>query len=522
MPSERSLNDTAVRSVQNVSYCSAKARPWVLAATILGSSMAFIDGTVVNVALPALQSSLNATVVDVQWVIESYGLLLSALILTGGALGDTLGRRKVFLAGSTLFAIASIGCGLSQSIGVLLIARSVQGIGAALLAPGSLALISACFDESTRGHAIGTWSGATAITTALGPVIGGWLIQHVSWHWAFLINAPLAVAVIVISVLYVPESRDPAARHIDWIGSLLATSGLGGVVFAFLESSNRGWKAPIVLGCHGFGVIALVAFVIFERDARDPMMPLAVFRSRNFSGANLLTMLLYAAIGIFFFVFPLNLIQVQHYSTTATGAASLPMIVFMFLLSSWAGGLVAKVGPRIPLVVGPSIVAVGFLLFIIPSEHARYFTSLFPAFLVLGFGMSISVAPLTTVVMNSVDEHRAGTASGINNAVSRAAGVLAIAVLSPILVHTFGHTLERSLDAKHLPSTVVADLRAHVVDLGALQPPPGLPDQTKDAVSHAVEHAFVYAFRWTMLICACLAFASAGIAGRMISPAQRE
>jgi EmrB/QacA subfamily drug resistance transporter len=515
-------DEAAIRTTANDARCTERARPWVLAATILGSSMAFIDGTVVNVALPVLQSSLHATVVDVQWVIESYGLLLSALILTGGALGDNLGRRRVFVAGTALFALASIGCGLSNSVMQLLIARCAQGIGAAALVPGSLALISASFDEQSRGAAIGTWSGATAITTAFGPVLGGWLIQHASWHWIFLINAPIALAVILISLSFVPESRNPEASRIDWIGSLLAIFGLGGTVFGFLQSSTLGWGHPLVAGSLLAGIVLLGAFVLFERSAAEPMMPLPLFHSRNFSGANLLTLLLYSALGIFFFLFPMYLIQVQHYSATATGAAGLPMIVLMFLLSRWAGGLVGRVGARTPLIVGPCIVAAGFLLFTLPAENARYVTGFLPGFVVLGFGMSVSVAPLTTVVMMAVAPSHAGTASGINNAVSRAAGVIAIAVFGPLLVYSFSHALEGALSNAHFAPETISALRTHVVDLGALQPPVSLDESARKAVRDAVEHSFVYAFRWAMVGCAGLALASAVAAGRMISSDRRR
>jgi len=500
------------------SYCSEKQRPWVLVATILGSSMAFIDGTVVNVALPVLQTSLHATVVDVQWVIESYGLFLSALILAGGALGDDLGRRRIFIIGTSLFACASVACGLSNSIPQLLIARSFQGVGAALLVPGSLALISASFDEESRGRAIGTWSGATAITTALGPVFGGWLIARASWHWVFLINAPLALAVLVISMVFVPESRNPEAKRIDWIGSLLATLGLGGVVFGFLEASTAGWRNLHVDASLIAGIAFLVAFVWFEDRTAEPMMPLRLFHSRNFAGANLLTLLFYAALGIFFFIFPMNLIQVQHDSTTVTGAATLPVIILLSSLSRWSGGLVAKVGPKLPLVAGPAIAAIGFLMFLLPGEHSSYFRGFFPGFVVLGLGMSITVAPLTTVVMTSVDEKRAGTASGINNAVSRAAGVLAIAALGPVLVVSFSRALQNA----QLPSNALAAVRSHVADLGALQPPSNLDEAAQNAVRAAVAHSFIYAFRWSVLICAGLSLASAGAALAMISKPSRE
>src|SRR6266404_9926995 len=322
--------DEAVISSANVeSPCGPGTRTWVLIATILGSSMAFIDGTVVNVALRAIQGSFHGTVVDMQWVVESYGLFLGALILVGGSLSDLFGRRRMFVLGVTVFAAASCVCGLASSIHQLIIARSVQGIGAALLVPGSLAIISTSFDEKSRGQAIGTWSGFTAITTAVGPVLGGWLVEHASWRWAFLINLPLAVAVIMISLWRIPESRSATSGRIDWLGALLATVGLGGVVNGFLESVNLGWTNPLVAGSLVVGFGCLIALVFVERRGTSPMVPLSLFKSRSFSATNLLTLFLYAAIGIFFFLFPLNLIQVQGYSATAAGAAILPLILLM-------------------------------------------------------------------------------------------------------------------------------------------------------------------------------------------------
>jgi len=508
--------EAVIRSGDSTAPCSARSQAWVLAATILGSSMAFIDGTVVNVALPALQSSLHATVVDVQWVVESYGLFLAALLLIGGAMGDSFGRRSIFLFGTGLFAAASVGCGLSSSISQLIAARSFQGIGAAFLVPSSLAIISASFDEKSRGRAIGTWSGFTAITTALGPVLGGWLIQHASWHWVFLINVPIAAAVIAISLWHVPESRSSTPQKTDWLGAAVATVGLGGIVFGFVESANLGWRHPLVLGSLLVGFASLIAFVFVEKRVAAPMVPLSLFKSSSFTGANLLTLLLYAALGIFFFLFPMNLIQVQKYSTTATGAAALPLILLIFFLSRWSGGLVARFGPKLPLIVGPLIAAAGFLLFALPSVGGSYWTTFFPAFMVLGLGMAVSVAPLTTVVMSSVDQARAGTASGINNAVSRVAGVLAVAIFGIVMVSAFSARLQHSLAALNLAPAALHQIHSGVIRLASLEVPAGLDQQTTSAVQAAIAHSFVFAFRLVAIICVALALASAAVASRMI------
>lgn len=454
--------------------CTGAARPWILAAAILGSSMAFVDSTVVNVAIPALQTTFKATVVDVQWVVESYGIFLSALILTGGALGDLFGRRRMFLIGVGVFAAASTACGLASGIHQLILARCMQGIGGALLVPGSLAIISASFDENSRGKAIGTWSGFTAITSAFGPVLGGWLIEYASWRWAFLLNVPLAAAVVAISLRHVPESHGSEVAKVDWLGALLATTGLAGVVTGFLEPGSLGWSPPLVLAglIGGFGLRG--AFLVTEARIRSPMVPLVLFHSRVFLGANIFTMLLYAAIGMFFFLFPMALIQQAGYSATAAGSAMLPMILVMFVLSRWSGGLVRKFGSKIPLIVGPLIVTAGFALFATIAAGGSYWRTYFPASLLLGLGMAVTVAPLTTVVMNSVDQGHAGAASGINNAVARVAGVLAIAVLGSVLLKTFDSHLEQVLGKMNLPSNVVEELRSKEGELRRMEPPPGL------------------------------------------------
>jgi len=511
-------DEAVVRSVQADRPCTDRARRWILAATILGSSMAFIDSTVVNVALPALQASLHATVVSVQWVIESYGLFLAALILVGGSLGDLFGRRAIFLLGVGIFATASIACGFASNVQQLVIARSIQGIGAAFLVPGSLSIISANFDEKTRGPAIGTWSGFTAITAAMGPVLGGWLIEHASWRWAFFINVPLAAGVIAISLWHIPESRNANASHVDWWGALFTTLGLAGVVYGLIESTSLGWSHPLVFGSLIAGVAGLIGFVFVENRASSPMVSLTLFASSSFSGANLLTLFLYAAIGMFFFLFPMNLIQVQGYSTTATGAAALPLILLMFFLSRWSGGFVARYGPRIPLTIGPLIAATGFALFAVPGVGTGYWKGFFPAFVVLGFGMAISVAPLTTLVMSSAGQDHAGAASGINNAVARVAGVLAIAILGIVMMQFFSSSLNRSLMGESLPAGVLKYVQLNEIKLAGLDLPAGLDADKTALIRKSISHAFVFGFRAIMLICAGLSLASAAIASLMIPP----
>jgi EmrB/QacA subfamily drug resistance transporter len=506
-------DEGVIASSPGMAPCSPQAAPWVLTATILGSSLAFIDGTVVNVALPALQANLNATVVDVQWVIEAYALLLAALLLVGGSLGDIYGRRRIYVMGVVVFAIASAGCGLARNVNQLIFARAVQGIGAALLVPGSLAIISASFGEHLRGRAIGTWSGLTAMTTAIGPVLGGWLIEHGSWRWAFFINLPLAAIVIILTLWRVPESRNPqAGRTPDWPGAVLAAGGLGGIVFALIESSKRTVKDPVVIAALVAGVSALFAFAAVESRTKAPLLPITLLRVRNFAGTNLLTLFLYSALSGMFFFFPMNLIQVQGYTPTAAGAASLPLIALIFLLSRWSGGLMDRYGSRRPLVFGPIVAAIGFALFAVPSIGGQYWTTFFPAVMTLGLGMAISVAPLTTTVMNSVSGEWAGIASGINNAVSRLAGVLAIAIFGIVMLGTFNRHLSRDLAEIHVSPEIRQDVDAQRIRLAAIEVPSNMDTATKEATKRSIDKSFIAGFRAVMLIASGLALASAATA----------
>ena len=499
--------------------CPKSSGAWILAATILGSSMAFIDGTVVTVALPALQTSLNATVVDVQWVVEAYALFLAALLLAGGSLGDHFGRKRVYTIGVVLFAFASIWCGLAPNINQLIIARAVQGIGGALLVPGSLAIISASFDEDVRGQAIGTWSGFTAITAAVGPVIGGWLIETVSWRAVFFINAPVALIVVALVFLHVPESRDEDSRGLDWFGAILATISLGSLTYGLIESSRLGFSHPAILIALVGGVLTTTVFLIYEARSSNPMLPLTLFRSRNFSGANLLTLFLYAALSGTLFFFPLNLIQVQGYTATAAGAALLPFILIMFLLSRWSGGLVKRYGAKLPLVIGPIIAALGFALFMVPGAKANggsYWTTFFPAAVVLGLGMAISVAPLTTTVMSSVKSNRAGIASGINNAVSRTAGLLAVAVLGIVMLHTFNNELDQRLQTLGITPEVKHSIDEQRSKLAAAALPNNSDAALNQNLKQAIDEAFVAGFRRVMAVAIVLALLSASSAWLLI------
>jgi EmrB/QacA subfamily drug resistance transporter len=498
--------------------CSKAAAPWVLAATILGSSITFIDGTVVNVALPAFQQDLNAGVSGLQWIVESYALMLSALILTGGSLGDRWGRRLVFCLGTLVFAIASLACGLSQTIGELIAARAVQGVGAAMLVPGSLAIISASFSDEDRGRAIGTWSGFTAIAAGIGPVLGGWLIEHFSWHWIFFLNIPLCLIVIALAWWHVPESRDERSGRLDVPGAVTATLGLGGIVFGLIEAGNLGFRDPWIISSLAAGAVLLGAFAVIEfKRGQQAMMPLSLFRSSTFLGANLLTLFLYAALSGMMFFLPFNLIQVQGYSPTQAAASLLPFVAMMFVLSKWAGGLIHRYGSKLPLIVGPVITSIGFAMFIFPGAHtSSYWTSFFPAIMVMSLGMAISVAPLSTTVMSAVEQRHAGIASGISNAVARTSGLLAVAILGVVMAGIYSQEFLGRIRAMDLPAETRVSLENQANRLAAVTDNETVPAETKEAIVEAANDSFISGFRIVMLIAAVLGLASAFCAWALI------
>ena len=416
---------------EGVSFGSGAGR-WVLAVTVLGSGMAFLDGTVVNIALPDIGRDLNASTSSLQWILNGYLLTLASLILLGGSLGDRYGRRRVFVLGVGLFTLSSLLCAVAPNVELLIAARLLQGIGGALLTPGSLAMIESSFRPSDRSRAIGAWSGLGGVASALGPLLGGYLVQAVSWRAVFLINLPLGVFVIAMASRHVPETHDPSAGgRLDFGGVVLAALGLAGTTYALIEAPGRGASAPVLLAGIG-GVLALVGFLFAESRSPNPMMPLGMFSSRQFSGANLVTFAVYAALGGFFFLFVSFLQISMGYSPIAAGAASLPVTALMLVFSSRSGALAQRIGARIPLTVGPLVIALGLLMLTRIEPGDSYLSGVLPAVIVFGLGLTLVVAPVTSTVLAAADARHAGVASGINNAVSRVGGLLAVAVLPVI------------------------------------------------------------------------------------------
>jgi len=482
------------------------SEPWILAATILGSSLVFIDGTVVAIALPVLQGAFGASASSTQWVVEAYTLVLGALMLLGGALGDRYGRRLLFVSGVVVFAIGSLLCGISTSMPALIAARILQGLGGAMLAPASLALIGACFEGVDRGKAIGTWSGLTAVASVIGPVAGGVLLDHFGWPSVFFINVPLAAAVVILSLRHVPESRDENERGTpDIVGSALVTAALAGIVYAFVASGQGGWSAAgIAALCAGFAALGI--FVLFESKTPNPILPLGLFARRDFSGINVMTLLLYGALSGVMYFLPFVMIQVDGYSATIAGAAFLPFILLMVVLSRFSGALAYRVGARTILVAGPLVTTCGFALLAI-FHDLHYWNAIFPSQLLIGTGMGLTVAPLTTTLFESVPSEHVGLASGINSALSRVAGLLAIAVLGALLSTVFNASLNQRLTS--LSVRQQADVNAQRAAMAAAH----LRDP---AEIRPVKAAYLDGFRTVSLACAALTLLSAAVSGAML------
>ena len=412
-----------------LSFSSARGR-WVLLATILGSGIAGLTATVVNVALPTIGRDLGATTAGLQWVLNGYLLPLAALILLGGSLGDRFGRRRIFLVGVVWFAGASLACALAPSIGVLVAARCLQGLGAALLTPGSLAIIQSSFAPRDRARAIGAWSGFGGVATAVGPFLGGYLVERGSWPWIFLLNIPLAVAVVVIARRHVPESVDPTATgKLDLAGGVLGSLGLAGITYAVIEAPGRGATSALVVAAAAVGLGALAGFLLVERRGRHPMLPLDIFASRQFSGANVMTLAMYAALGGMLFLLATYLQTALGYSPVESGLSLMPVTLLMLVLSAKAGDLASRIGPRRPMTLGPLVVAAGLGLMARIQPGTSYAATVLPAVVVFGLGLALTVAPLTATVLAAADERHAGVASGVNNAVARVAQLLAVAGL---------------------------------------------------------------------------------------------
>jgi EmrB/QacA subfamily drug resistance transporter len=479
--------------------------------------MAFLDSTVVNVALPAVQADLEIAARGAQWVYGAYALVLAALLLIGGTLGDRYGRRRVFVLGAAIFAAASAWCALAPGPGQLVAARAVQGAGGALLVPASLAIVGASFEGKLRAKAIGAWGALSGTAMAVGPVLGGWLVEEVSWRVAFLISPAMAVAAITIALGLVPETRDPEVHRLDLAGAVLATTGLTGLVYGLIESSASGFGDPVVLTALILGTIALSGFVFVERRGEDPMVPPSLFRSRAFVGANLVTLLFYVALTGSLYFLPFLMMQVHGYSAFVAGTVFLPFVAMALLLGRLSGRICVRFGAKAPLVVASLAAAVGFLLFALPgAEHGSYWTSFFPAVAVQGFGMALVITPLTTVALGSVEGGHSGLASGVNNAVARVAGLLAVAVLGVFVHGAFSANLDARLEGMDLPGAVGSGLEEAKADLGAAEAPEGLDVGTAAQIERAVDESFVAAFRVVMLVSAGLALAGALVAALLV------
>lgn len=498
--------------MQNPSI-SKRTEFWVLVATILASSMAFLDGTALTIAQPVIQADMHMDGSQVAWVANGYLLFLAALILVGGSLGDHYGRKRIYMIGIVVFSASSLVCGLAPSIGVLIAARMVQGVGGALMVPGSLAIISVTFSDEQRGKAIGTWSTFTTLTTLLGPVVGGILAGAGLWRVIFFLNLPLAVITLWALTKYVPESRDSdSPQRLDYLGALLVTLGLAGVTFGLSEAPKNGFTSPLILITLVGGIVALILFVVVETRTPHPMIPLKLFQSSTFTGTNALTFFLYGALTIVPYFLSFNLVQVQGYTPTEASYVLLPLSIILALISRRMGAMADRFGPRLLLTIGPALAGVGFFLFALPgltNGWPDYWTSYFPAAVFLGLGMGITVAPLTTAVMGAAPSNSSGIASGINNAVARTGGVLALAIMTSLALVSFGGSLDARVVSMNAPETIQTQMHEESSKLADAAPPQDLPADMTTTLEMAVKMSYIETFRMIAVIGAVMAWFSA-------------
>ncbi|MBN1219922.1 MAG: MFS transporter [Anaerolineae bacterium] len=490
----------------------------ILAATIIGAGLVYLDGTIITVALPRIQQEFRASMSNLQWLIDIYILSLTVPILVAGSLSDRYGRKKFFMIGLAGFTISSVVCGMATEFNQLIAARIVQGVSGAIMLPGSLALLNASFPPEERGKNVGTWSAFTPLATAAGPLLGGWLVDHVSWRAAFYINLPVGLAALLLTWRCVPESKSEVMPESqDWLGAGLITLGLGGLIFGLIEGPRRGWQDPLVWVSIVISLVCLVGFVIVENKTEHPMIPFSLFKHRVFTGVTLMTFVLYFAMSGVFFFLTLNLQQIQRFSATMAGAAFMPIIVLLFLMSRWSGEFADRVGPRLPMIVGPIVIAIGFFMYMLPGVSADYWLTFLPATIVFGLGLGITVAPLTAVALGAVPTPLSGLASGVSNAASRVATMLAVAMLGAVMILQFGISLQYETRNLPLSEPDRLILEEETLNLGGAEPPPGLPPGLTAAIEVAIDRAFIDAFRMMMAFCGILALISAGISVFTIS-----
>ncbi|MEO8423642.1 MAG: MFS transporter [Actinomycetota bacterium] len=495
---------------------------WVLLATILASSMSFLDSTVVNVALPTLQRDFRAELSSVAWVVDAYVLTLTAFILLGGSFGDIFGRRRALRLGLIVFSTGSVLCGLAPTLLLLDLARAVQGLGGALLVPSSLAILTASFDPSERGRAVGLWASLSGIGAAIGPLAGGLLVDAISWRGIFFLNVPIAVFVFVVALPKVPESRNvDAVPHIDLPGAGIAALFLAGLTFALIEGSQLGWASPAVLSGFVVGGLGFVAFLLTERRSRHPMLALSLFANRTFSAVNVATLAIYAALGGAALYLVLDVQQGRGFSAVVGGASLLPVTLMLLIGSPMAGRLADRVGPRVPMTIGPALAGTGLLLAAATAHTSSYWTSVFPSVLIFAVGLALTVAPLTTAVLSALGPSHAGIASGVNSAVSRFGGLVAVAILPALSLAGFTHGLEQRLAFSPVDRAVRIEILADRAEQGALSPPAHLSAGDREFVREAVRASFADGFRWVMLVCALLLFAGAAISFVELRPTAR-